>query len=164
MKRRSFITALGTAGGAALLGLHAPGWTQGVAQRASAASDRILILIELKGGNDGLNTVVPYADDAYHQARPKLARGEKDIIKLSDYCGLSGAMPYLGSLYQDGHLAMMQGVGYPNPNRSHFVSTTIWETADPGTRNHTGWLGRYFDNACPGADPTVGISLSKTQP
>ena len=67
-------------------------------------------------------------------------------------------------MFSDGHLAVVQGVGYPNPNRSHFVSTTIWETADPATRQHSGWLGRYFDSACKGADPTVGISFGKTQP
>jgi uncharacterized protein (DUF1501 family) len=70
----------------------------------------------------------------------------------------------MGSLYDEGELAIVQGVGYPNPNRSHFVSTSIWETADTRNRSSTGWLGRYFDHECAGADPTVGISLKKTQP
>lgn len=73
-------------------------------------------------------------------------------------------MPFLGSLYKDCDPGIVQGVGYPNPNCSHFVSTSIWETADTSNHSHTGWLGRYFDNACPGADPTVGISFNKTQP
>lgn len=124
----------------------------------------ILVVVQLAGGNDGLNTLVPYGDDAYHKARPRLAKSEKDIIKLSDYCGLNSAMPWLGSQFKEGDLSIVQGVGYPNPNRSHFVSTSIWETADPGNHSNTGWLGRYFDNACPGADPTVGISFNKTQP
>lgn len=124
----------------------------------------ILVVLQLAGGNDGLNTLVPFADDAYHRARPKLAKSEKQILKLSDYCGLNASMPWLASQFHEGDLAIVQGVGYPNPNRSHFVSTSIWETADPANRSNTGWLGRYFDNACQGADPTVGISFNKTQP
>lgn len=133
-------------------------------QAVTGKDDTILIVLQLAGGNDGLNTLVPFADDVYQKARPRLAKKEKDVIKLSDYVGLNGAMPYLGSLFKDGKLGMVQGVGYPNPNRSHFVSTSIWETADPRNHSNTGWLGRYFDNACPGSDSTVGISFNKTQP
>ena len=124
----------------------------------------ILVVVQLAGGNDGLNTLVPYADDAYHRVRARIRKTEKQVIKLSDYCGLNDSMPFLGSLYQQGDLAVVQGVGYPNPNRSHFVSTSIWETADPEHRSNTGWIGRYFDHACSGADPTVGMSFNKTQP
>lgn len=133
-------------------------------QGATGKDDTILVVLQLAGGNDGLNTLVPYADDVYQKSRPRLAKKEKDLIKLSDYVGLNSALPFLGSLFKEGHLGIVQGVGYPNPNRSHFVSTSIWETADPNNRSATGWLGRYFDNACPGADPTVGISFNKTQP
>jgi uncharacterized protein (DUF1501 family) len=133
-------------------------------QPVTGKDDTILVVLQLAGGNDGLNTLVPFSDDAYHKARPRLAKKEKEIIKLSDHLGLNAALPFLGSLFKEGDLGVVQGVGYPNPNRSHFVSTSIWETADPGNRSATGWLGRYFDNACPGADPTVGISFNKTQP
>lgn len=133
-------------------------------QPVTGKDDTILVIVQLAGGNDGLNTLVPYADDTYHKSRPRLAKSEKDVIKLSDYAGLNAAMPYMGSLFKEGNLGIVQGVGYPNPNRSHFVSTSIWETADTGNHSSTGWLGRYFDNACPGADPTVGISFNKTQP
>lgn len=133
-------------------------------QPVTGRDGTILVVVQLAGGNDGLNTVAPYGDDAYHRARPKLAKKAGDLIKLSDYCGLNASMPFLGSLFKEGRLGVVQGVGYPNPNRSHFVSTSIWETADPANRSGTGWLGRYFDNACPGADPTVGISFNKTQP
>ncbi len=133
-------------------------------QIATGKDSPILVVIQLAGGNDGLNTLVPFTDDAYHNARSKIGKKEKDIIRLSDNIGLNASMPFLGSLYQEGQLACVQGVGYPNPNRSHFVSTSIWETADPATRSNTGWIGRYFDNACSGADPTVGISFNKTQP
>ncbi len=133
-------------------------------QPTTGRDGTILVVLQLAGGNDGLNTLVPYADDTYHKARPRLAKKEKDLIKLSDHVGLNASMPYLGSLFKEGGLGIVQGVGYPNPNRSHFVSTSIWETADTNNRSSTGWLGRYFDNACPGADPTVGISFNKTQP
>ena len=133
-------------------------------QPTTGKDGTILVVLQLAGGNDGLNTLVPYADDAYHIARPKLAKKEKEIIKLSDHVGLNGSLPFLGSLFKEGNLGIVQGVGYPNPNRSHFVSTSIWETADTTNHSSTGWLGRYFDNACPGADPTVGISFNKTQP
>ncbi len=133
-------------------------------QPTTGKDDTILVVLQLAGGNDGLNTLVPFGDDAYHQARPRLAKKEKEIIKLSDHVGLNGSMPFLGSMFKEGNLGIVQGVGYPNPNRSHFVSTSIWETADTSNHSSTGWLGRYFDNACPGADPTVGISFNKTQP
>ncbi len=133
-------------------------------QGRTGRDDTILVVLQLAGGNDGLNTLVPYADDIYQKSRPRLAKREKEIIRLSDHVGLNASMPYLGSLFKEGHLGIVQGVGYPNPNRSHFVSTSIWETADTGNHSSTGWLGRYFDNACPGADPTVGISFNKTQP
>ena len=133
-------------------------------QGATGKDDTILVVLQLAGGNDGLNTVVPFQDDAYYKARPNLAKQEGELIRLSDGVGLNASMPFLGSMFDEGGLAVVQGVGYPNPNRSHFVSTSIWETADPGNRSNTGWLGRYFDNACDGADPTIGISLGKTLP
>jgi uncharacterized protein (DUF1501 family) len=133
-------------------------------QPVTGKDGTILVVLQLAGGNDGLNTLVPFGDDAYHRARPRLAKKPKDIIKLNDHLGLNAAMPFLSSLFNEGDLGIVQGVGYPNPNRSHFVSTSIWETADTTNRSSTGWLGRYFDNACPGADPTVGISFNKTQP
>ncbi|MES2477070.1 MAG: DUF1501 domain-containing protein [Verrucomicrobiota bacterium] len=133
-------------------------------QPITGKDDTILVVLQLAGGNDGLNTLVPYADDAYHQARPRIGKKQKDIIRLNDHVGLNSAMPYLGSMFKEGNLGIVQGVGYPNPNRSHFVSTSIWETGDTSNRSATGWLGRYFDSACPGADPTVGISFNKTQP
>jgi uncharacterized protein (DUF1501 family) len=133
-------------------------------QGVTGKDDSILVVLQLAGGNDGLNTLVPYSDDAYQKARPRLAKSKKEIIQLNDYVGLNNSMPFLGSLFKEGNLGIVQGVGYPNPNRSHFVSTSIWETCDTNNHSSTGWLGRYFDNACPGADPTVGISFNKTQP
>jgi uncharacterized protein (DUF1501 family) len=133
-------------------------------QAHTGKDSNILVVIQLAGGNDGLNTLVPYADDAYYQARPRIAKKATEIIKLSDHVGLNSAMPHLASMFKEGNLGIVQGVGYPNPNRSHFVSTSIWETADTTNHSPTGWLGRYFDNDCSGADPTVGISFNKTKP
>lgn len=133
-------------------------------QPVTGKDGTILVILQLAGGNDGLNTLVPFTDDLYHRARPRLAKSQKQIIRLSDHAGLNSSLPFLGSMFREGDLGIVQGVGYPNPNRSHFVSTSIWETADPANRSDTGWLGRYFDNACPGADPTVGISFNKSQP
>jgi uncharacterized protein (DUF1501 family) len=133
-------------------------------QPVTGRDDTILVVLQLAGGNDGLNTLVPYADDIYQRLRPRLAKKQKDLLRINDHLGLNAAMPFLGSMYDQGDLGIVQGVGYPNPNRSHFVSTSIWETADPTNRSGTGWLGRYFDNACMGSDPTVGISFNKTQP
>ena len=133
-------------------------------QFASGKDDTILVVLQMAGGNDGLNTLVPFGNDAYHKARPRIGKKAKDVIKLEDGLGLNSSLPFLGSLFKDGGLGVVQGVGYPNPNRSHFVSTSIWETADTSNRSGTGWLGRYFDNACEGIDPTVGISFNKTTP
>lgn len=133
-------------------------------QPITGKDSNILVVVQLAGGNDGLNTLVPYGDDAYYKARPRIAKKTTEIIKLSDHVGLNNAMPHLGNMFKEGHLGIVQGVGYPNPNRSHFVSTSIWETADTSNHSPTGWIGRYFDNDCPGSDPTVGISFNKTQP
>jgi uncharacterized protein (DUF1501 family) len=89
-------------------------------QTATGKDGTILVVLQLAGGNDGLNMVVPFADDAYHAARPKLAIGADKILKLNDYAGLNGKMTGLKALFDEGHLGVIQGVGYPNPNRSHF--------------------------------------------
>ena len=134
-------------------------------QTATGKDSPILVLVQLAGGNDGLNTVVPHADDAYHSARPKLGLKKKDLLALNDHCGLNPNLRFLHKAFNDGGLSVVQGVGYPNPNRSHFRSTEIWTRAtDANQVGSTGWLGRYFDNACQGADPTVGIAMVDRQP
>jgi uncharacterized protein (DUF1501 family) len=134
-------------------------------QTVSGKDGTILVVLQLAGGNDGLNTVVPYADDAYHRARPRLALPNEQILTIDHHVGLNPKLTGLKSLYEEGHLAIVQGVGYPNPNRSHFRSTEIWQTASDAERNETqGWLGRYFDNCCSGADPTVGVAIGEEMP
>ena len=125
----------------------------------------ILVLVQLGGGNDGLNTVIPYTDDSYHKARRTLAYKAADVLKLNDSTGLHPSLPFFEESFKDGGLSIIQGVGYPNPNRSHFRSTEIWTRAtDANKVGTTGWVGRYFDNACAGEDPTVGIALVDRQP
>ncbi|MCG3150539.1 MAG: hypothetical protein PCFJNLEI_04025 [Verrucomicrobiae bacterium] len=118
--------------------------------------DRILVVIQMSGGNDGLNTVVPYAMDEYYRVRPTLGIEKSRVLKLNDTLGLHPQLAKLKDLYDAGKVAVVQGVGYPNPDRSHFRSMDIWHTADPKSKvvNH-GWLGRYLDNACPGCDPVT---------
>ncbi len=149
------------AGSAAPLFLARTGWSleQRLGQAASGSvaglpEDTVLVMIQLGGGNDGLNTVVPYAMDEYYRARPQLAISATDTLKLDDTIGFEPALKPLRALYDEGCLAVVQGVGYPNPNRSHFQSMDIWHTADPARRRVSyGWLGRYLDNACVGCDP-----------
>lgn len=125
----------------------------------------ILVVLQLAGGNDGLNTVVPITNDHYYRARPKLAVSAKDTLRLNDKFGLHPALVGFKALYDQGQLAVVHAVGYPNPNRSHFRSTEIWSTGSDSNRvERHGWIGRYFDHACAGADPTVGVAIGKAMP
>ncbi len=125
----------------------------------------ILVVLQQAGGNDGLNMLPPWADDAYHAARPTLGIAADKALRLNDYCGLHPSLSALKGLYDEGHMAVVQGVGYPNPNRSHFRSTEIWQTASDSDRSKPyGWLGGYFDNCCQGAPPTVGVSIGGLTP
>lgn len=137
-------------------------------QVATGKDSPILVLVQLAGGNDGLNALVPYADDAYYKARPGIGIAKGDVLTLNDYVGFNKALQPLKGIYDQGHLGVIQGVGYPNPNRSHFRSTEIWQTAvDSDKTASSGWLGRYFDNQCAGAaepDPTLGLAVGNETP
>jgi len=134
-------------------------------QTVTGKDGTILVVLQMAGGNDGLNMVVPFADDTYHRARPQLSLPADQILKIDNYVGLNPKLAGLKSLYDEGHVAIVQGVGYPNPNRSHFRSTEIWQTAsDANGTVSEGWLGRYFDNCCAGADPTVGVAIGEETP
>ncbi|MCP4248201.1 MAG: DUF1501 domain-containing protein [bacterium] len=130
----------------------------------TSGDHRILVVVQLAGGNDGLNTVVPYRNDRYYKLRPKLANAAGSVLKIDDAFGFHPAATGLKSLYDQGRLAILHGLGYPNPNRSHFKSTDVWETASPDTRAHYGWIGRYFDACCAGEDPSAGIALTAEAP
>ena len=134
-------------------------------QIATGKDSPILVLIQLAGGNDGLNAVVPYTNDFYYKARPTIAIPAEQVLRLNDTLGLNPAMAGFKNLFDAGHLSIINGVGYPNPNRSHFRATEIWQTASDSEKYLTdGWLGRYFDNACAGCDPTVAINIGPRLP
>jgi uncharacterized protein (DUF1501 family) len=143
MKRRQFVSLFSSATGAALLCAHAPGLAQAAAQRVASSEERILILVELKGGNDGLNTVVPYADSAYYQLRPVIGIKPDEVIRLDEKTGLHPELKPLQALWDKGELGIVQGVGYPQPNLSHFRSIEIWQTASKSTEYLAdGWAAR----------------------
>jgi len=119
-----------------------PQFVARTAQAAAPGKDRILVVLEMTGGNDGLNTVIPYADDLYHKARPTLRQPKDAVIRLDDHVGLHSGLKGLRPLWEQGQLAVVQGVGYPNPQRSHFDAMDIWQSADLGRTVTTGWLGR----------------------
>ncbi|HEY1663025.1 MAG TPA: DUF1501 domain-containing protein [Verrucomicrobiae bacterium] len=134
-------------------------------QIVTGTDNTILVVLQMAGGNDGLNTVVPYSSDYYHRARPTIGQTANSVLKLNGDIGFHGAMTGFKSLYDSGNLAVVQGVGYPNPNRSHFRSTEIWQTAsDSDQVEKYGWIGRYFDSCCAGADPTVGVVVGNQLP
>lgn len=134
-------------------------------QTTTGKDGTILVVLQLAGGNDGLNTLIPFSDDAYHRMRPKIGIKPDQALKLNDHLALHPSLTQLRGLYDEGRMGIVQGVGYPNPNRSHFRSTEIWQTAvDENKTSTTGWIGRYFDSCCEGADPAVGVNIGSQTP
>ena len=127
-------------------------------------SQNVLVVVQLSGGNDGLNTVIPLGSDAYAKARPVI--GIKDrLLRLDGELALNPGLAGFKELFDDGALAIVNGCGYPGPNRSHFRSTDIWHTADPKLSRSTGWLGHYLDHAVRGTDnPLRAINVGQQLP
>jgi uncharacterized protein (DUF1501 family) len=143
--RRDFLTRVANTS-VISLGLPLPHLWHRVAAAAEPRPDSpILVVIELTGGNDGLNTVIPYADDAYHQNRPILRLEKDKVLRLDDHVGLHSSMKGLHKLWEKGQVRIVQNVCYPNPNRSHFRSMEIWHTGVLGPAPPTGWLGAAAD-------------------
>jgi uncharacterized protein (DUF1501 family) len=166
LTRRKFLLASGVTGAAALAaGAGTVGWRE-IAGRAEAdplpSDASVLVLVTLYGGNDGLGTVVPYADGAYHDARPDLAYGEDEVLRLDDQLGLNPAMKGFKTLWDAKRLAIVRGVGYPKPDHSHFRSMDIWQTGSPERPASTGWIGRWLDATRP--DPLRVVSVGATLP
>jgi uncharacterized protein (DUF1501 family) len=167
MKRRNFLLA-------ATSGLAVVANADHVFARALAetplpglpgGADRCLVLINLAGGNDGLNCVVPHGNDRYYQLRPALAIDRNEVLAIDRNVGLNPGMQSVKALYDKGMVAIVQGVGYPDPDHSHFRSTEIWQTAAPDRYEHTGWIGRYFDQATPARGNLFGgVAISKVLP
>ncbi len=123
--------------------------------------NKVVVILQLSGGNDGLNTVIPYRNDLYFKARPKLGIERIKALALTDEVGLNPALTGFKDLFDEGHLSILNNVGYPNPDRSHFRSMDIWHTASQSDQYwNTGWLGRYLDAQCNGCDhPTQAIEI-----
>jgi uncharacterized protein (DUF1501 family) len=167
MKRRNFL--LTTASGLAVVANTEHVFARALGQRPlpglPGGDNRCLVVINLYGGNDGLNCVVPHGDDRYYQLRPGLAIARGDVLAIDAHLGLNPGMRSFKALYDKGMVAIVQGVGYPNPDHSHFRSTEIWQTAAPERYEHTGWLGRYFDDAgLPRDNLFKGVSVSRVLP
>jgi uncharacterized protein (DUF1501 family) len=120
----------------------------------------VLVVVQLGGGNDGLNTIVPVGDDRYYAVRPTLAIPRDQALPLVDGLGLAPGLAALKPLYDAQQMTIIQGVGYPNPSRSHFRAMEIWQTGSPTTSKRTGWLGRYLDaNCCGEDDPLRAVNI-----
>lgn len=122
--------------------------------QGAGRNSNILVVLQLAGGNDGLNTVIPFTNDHYQRARPKLGVARNEVLPLTADFGFHPKAIGLKKLYDDGLMGVIHATGYPNPNRSHFRSTDIWASAEPTKVSQSGWIGRYFDACCSGQDPT----------
>jgi uncharacterized protein (DUF1501 family) len=166
MSRRQFLISSGVVGGAALA-VGAGGITLRELMTAGKRTPlevgkKIVVFVTLYGGNDGLSTVIPYTDKAYYSGRPQLAYDESEVLPLAEGLGFNPTMTGFKKLYDAGQLAIVRGVGYPNPDRSHFRSMSIWQTASPGTPQSSGWLGRWLD--ANGADPLLAVNVGPVLP
>ena len=156
------------------VGLAAPPWLSAVAKAdilkisngKNLDPDNILVVCQFSGGNDGLNTVIPFMDPDYHRARPGIGISKEDVLELENGMGLHPKMGGLAELYKEGKVAIIQNVGYPNPNRSHFKSMDIWQSASPDGDMKYGWVGRALDVFAKEntLSPIAGIGLSTEKP
>jgi uncharacterized protein (DUF1501 family) len=157
MDRRAFLRSTAAVAAFSLPALRA--------QAAPADYRKVLVLVELKGGNDGINTLVPFADPAYYALRPKIAIARDHVVQLSDRAGLHPSLAPLANAWNDGKLAVLQGVGYPEPNLSHFRSIEIWDTASRSeTYLQDGWLTRAFTaQPVPASFAADGVIIGSTE-
>ncbi len=130
---------------------------------SGTGGERILVVVELSGANDGLNTVVPYADDAYYRARPRLGLPARNLRKISDAYGFPAPMVHFERLFKDGNMAIVQGAGYENPSFSHFSSMAYWHTGTPNSGDPYGWLGRLADAADPSVNADYLVNVQAGQ-
>jgi len=145
MNRREFLKAVALASSAPLWVRFSPIGADAAESSGAALPDRLLLVLYLGGGNDGLNTVVPYRDSTYTRLRPTLALKDDEVRSIGGGLALHRSLSRVHSMWRAGQVAVIHNVGYPRPNFSHSDSAYIWETASPELRYHTGWLGRYLD-------------------
>ncbi len=167
-RRSALFGGLGVLGGLTLLSSRANGAVKLLASapQAKTTSLRTLVLLQMTGGNDGLSTVVPFAEDAYQKARPTLALTKKSVLPLDDYRGLHPSLVELKKVWDAGKLAIIEGAGYPNPIRSHFKSYEVWHTADiRGRAAGDGWIGRLCDASWSSiVDPNLVVHVGTNVP
>lgn len=166
LNRRRFLLASAGVGAAGLLSRTvAVNWhdlTRAAQDNPLPEGAGVLVLLTLYGGNDGINTLIPYADNAYHDARPELAYAPGDVIRLDETSGLNPALKGMAEMWNRGQLAIVRGVGYPRPDHSHFRSMDIWQTASPDEPVPTGWIGRWLDAT--GDDPLRAVNVGPVLP
>ncbi len=162
MTRRKFLIASGVTVAAGATAYTLTDILDTASWEDRAGDAKTLVIVTLYGGNDGLNTVIPYADAAYQSARPELAYKPEEVLHLDDREGLNPALKGFKKLYDAKKLAVIRGVGYPKPDRSHFRSMDIWQTAQPDRPGTTGWLGRWLDAV--GGDPRHAVSFEPVLP
>jgi uncharacterized protein (DUF1501 family) len=158
LKRKEFLQ-IGTLASASLM---MPKFLKALEKKAlEPAGNKVMVVLQFSGGNDGLNTVIPIRNDIYYRSRPKLGIEKDQSLQITDEAGLNPALPFFKQLFDEGSLAIMNNVGYPNPDRSHFRSMDIWQSAsDSNEYIATGWLGRYLDAQCSGCDkPTQALEI-----
>ncbi len=154
MNRRNFILNSSLASGYFLI----PGFLKPLERLLPNASQKKLVVIQLSGGNDWLNTIVPYKNDLYFKSRPKIGLGEDMILPLEKDLALNRSLIKLKDVYDSGEMAVINNVGYPNPDRSHFRSMDIWHSASASNEYiYTGWLGRFLDNECKNSYEAVEV-------
>jgi len=156
------------------VGLVAPPWLSAIAKAdmirmsrgGKPSSDTILVVCQFTGGNDGLNMVIPYADANYYKLRPTLGIPDSKSLKLDNQMALHPGLTEIHDFYKAGKVAIIQGVGYPNPNRSHFESMKIWQSASPDNHYVDGWIGRHLDQqlSVGPLNPVLAIGISNEQP
>jgi uncharacterized protein (DUF1501 family) len=166
INRRKFLIASAGVGALGLLsGTVAVSWPdmlRAAQERPLAKDSGILVIVTLYGGNDGINTVIPYADNAYHDARPELAYAPGDVLALDGQLGLNPALKGLAQQWNGRKLAIVRGVSYPQPDHSHFRAMDIWQTASPAEPVSTGWIGRWLDAT--GDDPLRAVNIGAVLP
>lgn len=157
IKRRGFIQTSSLASAA----LMVPNFLKALQVPGQLHGNKVLVILQLSGGNDGLNTVIPVRNDIYYKSRPRLGIQRNNALSLTDEASIHPSLTAVKSLYDDGSLGILNSVGYPNPDRSHFRSMDIWHSASNSNEYlQTGWIGRYLDAKCVGTDkPTYALEM-----
>jgi uncharacterized protein (DUF1501 family) len=163
MNRRQLLARLAALGGGSLVAGAVPSIFSTALAADGAANDRILVVFEMSGGNDGLNTIVPYADDTYYKLRPHIGIRKDKLLKLDDHYGFNPGMLGMQRLWNDGRLAIVHGAGYAQPSFSHFTSMAYWHTAAPNSGDEYGWCGRLADTLAPKPVPNFLVNVDTTQ-